>query len=116
GVLLDRSTGQIAGTPTASGRFKVTFNAIDARGGRATRVLDMLVAEESTPPPTTPPVIDLGLLENPSGYGDLSELQSIAAPMQQGEWRQVNLNKFSDAWAPVQLRPMFGLGNPNPSA
>src|SRR5690606_4239854 len=41
-------------------------------------------------------------------------LASIAARLPASEWRKVNLNSFSSAWAPASLRPLFGRGNPAP--
>jgi hypothetical protein len=49
GVRLDRSTGQLFGTPKRSGRFRVTFEATDALGVTAKKTLRILVAPAPKP-------------------------------------------------------------------
>ncbi len=42
---------------------------------------------------------------------DLRDLSEIVRTMPEGEWRRVNLNEFSEAWPPPELRPGY-FGNP----
>jgi hypothetical protein len=45
---------------------------------------------------------------------DLSALRSIISALPEGGWAKVNLNAFSDVWAPADLRPLKGRSNPTP--
>src|SRR5690606_8992200 len=42
-------------------------------------------------------------------------LLALLESMPDGEWAKANLNQFSDVWAPAELRPLAGSGNPTPS-
>lgn len=62
-----------------------------------------------TPPPALPP-------DDPPAPAALGTLKDVVASMPQGEWRRVNLNLFSDAWVPRELRTSMGAGVPSPAA
>ncbi|SDX88253.1 hypothetical protein [Nitrosomonas halophila] len=42
-------------------------------------------------------------------------LRPLVAAMPEKTWAKVNTNSFSAAWAPAELRPLYGAGNPTPS-
>ncbi|MEY3122111.1 MAG: hypothetical protein RI993_936 [Pseudomonadota bacterium] len=41
-------------------------------------------------------------------------LLGVVTDMPEGTWKKVNLNSFSEAWTPPELRPLKGSGNPPP--
>ncbi|MBU2710702.1 family 16 glycoside hydrolase [Zooshikella harenae] len=45
---------------------------------------------------------------------DLSALLAEISVMPEGSWLQVSLNRFDEVWVPADLRPLFGLSNPQP--
>ncbi|HMV62538.1 MAG TPA: Ig-like domain-containing protein, partial [Rhodocyclaceae bacterium] len=49
------------------------------------------------------------------GSPDLSGLLSILNSTPEGTWVQVNLNSYSEAWTPAELRPLYLTSNPDPS-
>jgi hypothetical protein len=129
GLTLDGRTGIIGGTPTRAGAYDVQLVVTDSAGTRVMSTIAIEVSQASVVPPPTqeepgppedgeepevpmPPSAEP--LEDPSTPGDLSALLSIVSSMAEGEWSKVNLNRFSDAWAPAPLRPLYGSGNPEP--
>ncbi|WP_460537075.1 Ig-like domain-containing protein, partial [Chitinimonas naiadis] len=44
----------------------------------------------------------------------LPNLRAQLDSVPEGGWVKVNLNLFSDAWAPAELRPLYGQSNPPP--
>jgi large repetitive protein len=54
GVRFDRSTGTLFGTPKKAGSYRVTFEATDALGIKATKTLRILIAAAPKPKKPTP--------------------------------------------------------------
>jgi hypothetical protein len=55
GVSLDNSTGNVAGTPTASGNFSFGVSVTDASGASEQQPLQIAVAQAAAAPPPAPP-------------------------------------------------------------
>ena len=59
------------------------------------------------------------LMQLPAAFAqstpDLSGLLSILNTTPEGTWVQVNLNSYSEAWTPEELRPLYLTSNPDPS-
>lgn len=98
GIALDAATGALSGTPTGAGLFQPTVTLRDAAGTTAQAPLRLEVLAAPTPAPDDP-------------APDLRELSEIVRTMPEGEWKKVNLNEFSSAWPPEDLRPGY-YGNP----
>lgn len=124
GLALDAGTGDIIGRPAQAGEFTFTVRAQDARREAALQTMTLYVGESAgsasteqglAPRPLGVPNVRRQSALTPSGAPDVSDLLTIVAGMAEGEWRRVNLNAFSSVWAPADLRPLFGLGNPTPA-
>ncbi|MEO8249002.1 MAG: Ig-like domain-containing protein, partial [Burkholderiales bacterium] len=121
GLALDRDSGVVSGVPAATGRFRVNVEISDSSGSRRTVALGLMILNPTTEPPTAPRNLSFGVKDlakdgAPSGTApDLTDLHSIVAAMPEGSWSRVNLNDFSDAWAPAELRPLYQSGNPTPN-
>ena len=121
GLSLDESTGVIRGIPQAAGQFLLEFSVRDAAGATLAIEVELVIEEASRSRFTEQPLgrerpsqreFKLG---SSSELSDLSNLLSVVAAMPDGAWARVNLNSFSNVWAPAALRPLFGSGNPTPS-
>jgi hypothetical protein len=122
GLTLNPASGLISGTPAFAGQQDFSVRVFDARGESAQKRLTIEVLE-SLPSPGGEQQMDFGaghrhaLDGQPSGTPpNLSGLISLIAALPEGEWTRVNANFFSDVWTPESLRPLYGLGNPSPSA
>lgn len=98
GLALEASSGKLTGTPSAAGVFTPIVEVRDAAGAVADAVVRIEILAAPDPVP-----------EDPSP--DLRELSEIVRTMPEGEWKKVNLNEFSSAWPPLDLRPGY-YGNP----
>lgn len=107
GISLDAS-GTLSGRPSRAGSFTPAVQVRDAAGTVAQAALHIEIVAATDPAPEDPPPED----PPPAAPGaDLRALTEIVRTMPEGEWRRVNLNAFSDAWPPVDLRPDH-YGNP----
>jgi hypothetical protein len=126
GVVLDRATGELSGTPALPGSYGFTVRVSDAKGQQAAQELTLVVEESiDLEPVRTPATAEIGA----GGTGGRRRAQSLGAgttnsvdgllsaiaATPEGEWRKVNQNLYSDVWAPASLRPLYGSGNPTPS-
>ncbi|MES2946963.1 MAG: Ig-like domain-containing protein [Pseudomonadota bacterium] len=119
GLTLNPQTGVIEGQTTHTGRYNIHVTARDATGGSAvSAVVRMEVIAADTPALPEPALTDGGL----SGMGQganapVSGLLSLVAAMPEGSWMQASLNRYSDVWAPEELRPLDvnGMGATPPS-
>lgn len=125
GLALDGATGDITGRPAHAGEFTFTVRSQDAQRQTALQTMTLYIGESAgtastvqglAPRPTgvVPSARRLAAV-TPASAPDISNLLTIVAGMAEGEWRRVNLNTFSSVWTPAGLRPLFGLGNPDPS-
>ena len=125
GVSLDPVNGILAGNPLAAGHFELTLRVTDANGAIVDEPLSLDVVESIPEEPAAkaemmraksgsngPP--EMMPAKSGSGAPDLSALIGILAAMPEGQWAMVNLNKYSDVWAPADLRPLKALSNPTP--
>jgi hypothetical protein len=117
GVSLDPVGGMLAGQPLATGHFEITLRVTDAAGAIVDEPLSLDIVEtlgsaatekSATTQVASAPVAKAGVSP------DLSALVGILAATPEGGWARVNLNKFSDVWAPAELRPLKALSNPTP--
>ena len=115
--------GNLAGTPSAIGHYEITLRAFDSSGQIADAPLALDVV--SSIPQDSPgaakaatariaPAASAGVVAKDTGAPDLSGLIGVIAGMPEGQWAKVNLNNYSDVWAPADLRPLKGLSNPTP--
>lgn len=119
GFTLNESTGQISGNAgtleTSAFRLVIT----DASGAQISVALGIQVVEKAALPTLAPVVAEnkgQPADGNPSGVPpDLSGLINILKATPEGSWVKVNLNLFSEVWAPNDLRPLVGTANPAPS-
>ncbi len=120
GLTLDPATGTVSGTPTQPGTYSFEVVISDAAGSRSSQSFELRVVEQARAQPTPQSSLAASRLERskdgpPSGTApNLSSLLSVVAALPEGGWSQVSLNNFSDVWAPSELRPLFGAGNPAP--
>jgi hypothetical protein len=127
GVSLDESTGEFSGSPALPGSYDFSVQVTDARSQQASRDLTIEVEESvDLEPRTTPSTAEIGAARRSlrtraqaaaanTSSSSVSGLLSTIAAMPAGEWHKVNLNLYSDVWAPASLRPLYGSGNPTPS-
>lgn len=123
GLALDPATGIITGQPTSRGEFQFTLSVRDALGRSTSRAFTLLIDESAgragAAAGMQPGVGRKSALSatqtTENGAPDVSSLLNIVANMAEGEWRKVNLNRYSDVWTPAALRPLFGASNPDPS-
>ncbi|GCL64403.1 Ig-like domain-containing protein [Pseudaquabacterium pictum] len=124
GLSLDKATGVITGQPTARGSFDVGIAVRDAQGRTVARSFSVVIeasASRASEAKGQPPASgrksaqSLGAAGSASAPPDLTNILTTVANMPEGEWQKVNLNRFADVWAPADLRPLFGSGNPEPS-
>lgn len=118
GLVLDQNLGQISGTATNVSSNPFTLSVTDAAGARITVQIE-LVVEDASVEVNNP--IDIGetkakpLDGNPVGTPpDLSDLIGVLYRIPEGSWAKVNLNLFSAAWPPAELRTLIGAANPSP--
>lgn len=119
GLKFDPQTGVIQGLPAVAGSFPFSIVISDGAGRAKTETLTLQVTDSSASVPAAPRPLDFKRESvkdgPPSGAApDLGSLLSVVSALPEGEWSQVSLNAFSEAWAPPQLRPLFGWGNPAP--
>jgi hypothetical protein len=55
GVNMDRGTGNVSGTPTATGNFSFGVTVSDAKGASKEQGLQIIVGQAAAPPPPSPP-------------------------------------------------------------
>lgn len=124
GLQIDGQTGVISGMPAYPGSFTFSIVVRDTAGEQATQSITLGVAETEGAQPQPQPYRPRAAMSGREGAQstaagtppDLSNLLNIVAGMPEGGWSKVNLNSFSSAWAPPELRPLFGMGNPTPAA
>ena len=120
GLDLDAEQGVIAGRPARKGSFAIKLLVRDSTGVETRREFELLIhetaggAEESQQhfkaqgaPRESPQSTVIA--------SDLTSLQAIVSSMPEGSWQRVNLNNYSAAWTPSDLRPLFGGGVLPPS-
>lgn len=117
-VLSDK--GVISGRPLQSGASNFTLEVQDAAGATARQALTIEVSDtqgdEAAASGHQPTARNAREQAKALGdVGDLSGLLAQVAAMPEGSWARVNKNAYSSAWAPADLRPLFGSGNPTPS-
>ncbi len=113
GLTLDEARSAIVGRPAIAGSYEFRIEASDAAGTTATVDSSIDVVETSD----VISVITKSAGE-PTAMATKSAATSLAdlvPSLPEGEWSRVNLNNFSDAWTPADLRPLYGWGNPSPS-
>lgn len=123
GFELERETGAIRGIAALPGRHAFEVGVTDAQGREALQALAIEIVDTiDLEPTTTPPTARLGAPRAErrvgalaAGTAPLGGLAAAVAAMPEGEWRKVNLNLYSDVWAPASLRPLYFSGNPAPS-
>ena len=122
GLTLDAGTGVISGVPAETGSFALEILATE-ESGRSTRgqvLLDVVLSNDT---PSSVPARPFKLERDrksalgttPGSGASLGALPAIVSAMPEGSWAKVNLNQFSDAWVPADLRPMYMSGNPTPA-
>jgi len=127
GLTLNSNHGRIAGAPQQTGQFIIKLQVMDSAGA----VLQVESELQVLPAPSIQPSSLPATSVTPSSKklpryqahqrsataqdADLVGLLTILAALPEGEWAKVNLNLFSDVWAPADLRPLYGWGNPPPS-
>lgn len=123
GLVFEPTRGRLHGAPAEGGEFPLTFAVKDADGRTAERELTLVVAESNDTPGSVPnrpfelmgdrkKALDAG---GSGGGANLGALPAIVQGMAEGTWAKVNLNAFSEAWVPADLRPLFGRSNPTPA-
>jgi hypothetical protein len=124
GLAFDDTTGRLYGVPAEAGEFRLNVTVIDGIGRRAagTAVLHVVLSNDT---PGSVPKRPFQLTQpreralsagNESGSGaQLGSLPAIVRAMPEGSWAKVNLNPFSDVWAPEDLRPLYANSNPTPA-
>lgn len=125
GLVLDGQSGRLAGVPAEVGSFVLQMQVSDADGRSAQGELTLEVVQSIDTPGSVPaqPFRLRGdrkrALGDGAGVGapmaELGALPGILRAMPEGSWAKVNLNQFSDAWVPADLRPLFGQSNPTPA-
>jgi len=122
GLELDAGSGTLSGVPSAPGRYRLQVEVFDGNGARVQRAFELAVvagsrgAAASGAPELTKaaePVVKDGVAAGAAP--DLSGLIGLIAALPEGEWTQASLNTYQSVWAPAELRPLFGVGNPDPS-
>ncbi len=108
GLALNPQTGVIEGQTTRVGRYNLHVTARDATGaGAVSSVVRMEVIAADTPALAEPARADGGLSGTGQGANaPISGLLSLVAAMPEGSWMQASLNRYSDVWAPEELRPL----------
>ena len=124
GIKLLAEDGQLVGVPVEAGIFSFDVMFIDAAGAATvTDTVELAVvpagaarAEDAKPQRKAEAVsLQLSPALNDATPSDSLTLLDQVAAMPEGSWQRMNLNAFSDVWAPAQLRPLYGLSNPPPS-
>ena len=118
GLALDANLGTISGTATSVSNDPFTLAVTDAAGANISAQIN-LVVEEASAEVDNPIVIGDKKAQpndgNPVGTPpDLSGLVGVLSGIAEGSWVKVNLNLFSEAWPPAELRTLIGGGNPTP--
>jgi hypothetical protein len=121
GLTLDPATGNIAGAASVAGSYAFDVEAFDKGGQRAIGSFVIDVIAESAGQSTSKARVAHSSTGTTTKDGvasgtppDLSNLVSVVAAMPEGEWTQASLNSYSDVWTPPDLRPLYGLSNPDP--
>src|SRR5690606_18948101 len=111
GLELESATGVVSGVPAFTGSRSFQVEVSDRSGTRQTLAASIAVVE----PITDPGAASLAKKSLASEGGAAmatkaapASLLSLLESMPEGEWAKANLNEFSDAWAPAELRPLFG--------
>jgi hypothetical protein len=117
---LDSVAGTISGIPALVGSYTFSVQVTDAAGASTLAPLELEVIESTDLPSVGERETDARTAPSKKEFvvreaAQAGTLEEIVAGLPEGEWSKVNLNHFSDAWAPAALRPLFGLGNPTPS-
>ncbi|MES2353863.1 MAG: DNRLRE domain-containing protein [Pseudomonadota bacterium] len=120
GLSLDTNTGLISGVPALLGSSQFSVQVQDKKGQRVEKSFSIEVLEASAAPSNQQLSISSDRKHvaeaPPAGTPpDLSNLLGIVASLPEGEWSKVNLNNFSDSWAPEGLRTLYLSSNPTPS-
>ena len=122
GIVLAPDQPVLSGLAAKSGRYSFEVSVRDANGARVSAPFDIVISDsagdESAVPGMLPPKSSRTRerpLDTPAGPPDLSNLLGHIGAMQEGSWSKVNLNSYSDVWAPADLRPLFRTSNPTPS-
>ncbi len=117
GLELDVAAGSISGIPAFPGSHSFSLEVVDSTGHRGVAQASISVVEPMSP------LISGSAVTKSSVPGETAmaaksaagSLLSVIQAMPEGEWSKVNLNQFSDVWAPADLRPLLHRGNPEPS-
>ncbi len=123
GLTLNSESGTLEGIAAQAGRFGFKVTAMDANGAHVSHQLEVFVddtaAANSEPQgmPLTDALQDQRRrrMDAGSGSASLNNLLAIVAALPEGGWSKVNMNSFSDVWAPADLRPLMRDSNPTPS-
>jgi hypothetical protein len=131
GLELDSRTGRISGAPAQDGSFRLELAITDTDGRTVQGEVELEVVDSADTPASIPdrpfelrgdrqsalqaqPLAGAATSAT-TPTAQLGNLPAIIRAMPEGSWHRVNLNRFSDAWVPADLRPLFGLGNPTPA-
>jgi hypothetical protein len=123
GITLVPEEPVLTGRAAMSGRYAFEITVRDATGASASAEFELVIDDSAADEPAespgrmTPTAKARELpLDATSGTPDLNGLLAHIAAMPDGSWSKVNLNSFSDVWAPAALRPLYGTAsNPTPS-
>lgn len=125
GLALDGQSGRLTGVPAEVGSFVLQIHVTDAAGRSAQGELTLEVVQSIDTPGSVPEQPIKFRSDRARALSDtadsnaptpeLGALPSILRAMPEGSWTKVNLNQFSDAWVPADLRPLYGQSNPTPA-
>ena len=120
GLDLDAEQGVIAGRPARKGSFAIKLLVRDSTGVEARREFELLIDETAGGAEESQQHFKAQGATHESRQStvtvsDLTSLQAIVSSMPEGSWQRVNLNNYSAAWTPSDLRPLFGGGVLPPS-
>ena len=120
GLDLDAEQGVIAGRPVRKGSFAIKLLVRDSTGVEARREFELLIDEtaggaEESQQHFKAQGATRESRQSTVTASDLTSLQAIVSSMPEGSWQRVNLNNYSAAWTPSDLRPLFGGGVLPPS-
>ena len=124
GLTFDGATGRLSGVPAEAGSFMLQFSVIDADQRSAQGELSLEVVQSNDTPSSVQPrpfrlegdrKKALATTSTASTGAALGALPDILRAQPEGTWAKVNLNNYSDAWVPADLRPLYLSSNPTPA-
>lgn len=137
GLTFNTATGAVEGRPAVAGEYTFPVEISDAAGSRQVFSVQLQVVESSTPiapnlkastsdslnvsasgvaKAASAEPLNFSVASKSASSGGASTLLPVIQSMDPGTWLKLNLNHYSDAWAPPALRPLINNGNPTPAS